>query len=160
MDLFKYSEYQNDIEKYLKQTISKFDLKYNFEILKAKRSIPQISAFYENKYCRIELINNESFPYQDVAYHFYLLNSKGDEVEIQNNDLNKFLSINEDGFKKFCLNHYDNRLKNNLEFLNSEKGGYLYAMEGLNDLILKYYYPLLDGSKSYDDYINYLNKHK
>lgn len=152
MDILNYSNFKNDIEDYLKKVILKFDLSYNSGLLNEKKLPKENFALYENKFCRLLLNNIESFPNQDVSFAFFLL-ERENFIEVDKHLIYSFIGINVKEYSEYALNHY-NKYSN--KFLNSEKFGYLYGLYSLNDLLLKFYYPLLDGSKNYEDYLMFL----
>jgi len=155
MNLLDYKAFKEDAEKYLKDSIARFKLKLNEEMNIIENVSIDYYLFYENGSCIISLNIIESFPYQDVIPKFYLKNEDR-YLEINQDYLRTFLGINEKEFEAYCIENYNNRFSYSDSFKNSDKGGIYYGLYSINEILLKYYFPLFNGKYSIQDYESFV----
>ncbi len=118
--------------------LGNFLSKYEFMEIKGEE---EYTKYYKNYSWIVKISMISNFPYIGVSIDFSNTNGESTKISI----LNKALKIDEE--KE--LSHY-NEFKSNHEMTN-----YRNEMIYVKEVLEKFYYPILDGSFSYDDYRNY-----
>ena len=157
MNLLENNTFKDDTDRYLKESIDNYKLKYNSKLNILLNESKDDFLFYENGYCIISLNLIDSFPYQDVTPNFYLKN-KNNHKEIIQKHLRPFLEIDDKAFTEFCLDLYSNRHLFSKAFKNSDKGGIYFGLYSLNLIFLNYYMPFFIGEKSYENYLEFIKQ--
>lgn len=157
LELMINAQYQNlkrDIELFMKNFIEKFGFSFSQEVLNKNSAFPGDAQFLQNKNCVIGFNIWESFPMQDVVFHFYLFDENNYENRIDDRHLLSFLGIDENKYSIFCS------AIDTPNILIPEEDepyrGYVEAIISNTKLLLEFYYPLMDGSYTYKMYKNWL----
>ncbi|MFL0105001.1 hypothetical protein [Tenacibaculum maritimum] len=158
MDLLGYTDFDRDVQKYLNNVIAKYNLHFSNEYLLLLNKQLHHYVCLKNEFVIMTINNIESFPYQDTVAHFYFFDNLDTHklIKIEDDSITNFLSIKREEFEAYCLNHYSNFAEKD-PFIKDEKGGYLYGLKSINDLIEKFYKPLFTGEKTTEDYLKFLN---
>ncbi|MFN8713659.1 MAG: hypothetical protein ACK5Z2_12490 [Bacteroidota bacterium] len=131
MNILNYLEFRNHVEECLHETMLRFSLHYNEELVDEQTK--NCYAFLENKLYRIELNTINCFPQQWIDIKYYALENP--VREISSESILKALNITLDEIMKSI---------GKLDSIDGENG-YQESMRYLNIQLLKFYSNFFDG---------------
>lgn len=131
MNILNYPEFRNHVEECLRETMLRFSLHYNEELVDEQTK--NCYAFLENKFYRIELNTIACFPQQWIDIKYYALENP--VREISSESILKALNITLDEIMKSS---------SKLDSINGENG-YQESLRELNAQLITYYSPFFEG---------------
>ncbi|CAA0172982.1 hypothetical protein [Tenacibaculum maritimum] len=145
MDISTYKALKADILNIAGDVLNNFNLEY---ILTSQSDLIE----FRNKYFSIRFkLDLSGFPYftQVKPIYFFVFNS--DLIEVQEDELLKFLNIDKDEYDLYFLNHYE---LNEGKINDTDKGDIYYCIDKIKDEIKIFFHAVFAGDLTYIDYKN------
>ncbi len=152
--IFDYEEFKEDVFTYLKEVIDKYQFRYNEEKVN-EESGPNIFAFLDNNFCRLEINTLGMFPWCFMDDTIYFLEGEN-ALKIDWKLLDKFLGINRDDCNK-PISFFEKQTENIKVRIDSKRYEYILTLCEINYSLLNCYNDILSGKYTYPMYQGWLS---